>query len=904
MTPEHKRQIKDIYRRALELTNPEREEMLQRVCGGDEELRHEVEVLLSESMDTNPYLNTEAIVAGAPKFDLTDKPGPQVGERIGPYRLVGELGRGGMGTVFLADRDDEHFQKRVAVKIVKRGMDTVEILSRFRHERQILASLEHPNIAQLLDGGTTADGLPYFVMEHIEGQPIDKYCTAHKLSMTEKLQLFRTVCASVHYAHQNLVIHRDLKPANILVTNEGAVKLLDFGIAKILNPEGFPETILPTRTWDRPMTPAYASPEQAKGQLITTASDVYSLGVVLYELLTGQRPYRVEGYAPHEIAKVVCETEPEKPSTAVVHVVTRNAGGIPTNPGEIDGEKLRRQLKGDLDNIVLMALRKEPNRRYLSAEQFSEDIRRHLEGRPVIARQDTIGYRVGKFVRRNKVAVVAASLIAASLVGGIVMTLGQARIAERRFNDVRKLANAVLFKYHDAVQNLPGSTSVREMMVKDALEYLDNLSSEAGSDRSLQRELASAYEKIGSVQGHPFHANLGDRNGALQSYRKSLAMRQALVAAEPSNTQNQNDLAMSHIYVGDMLGEMGDVRNTLENYRRAMQIFEGLSKDDPSNVTLHTRVGICQERVAEALAHSGDFKGALDLTLKSLAIAEKVYAAKPSDKREYQNLSISYIKLGDRFVENRDYLRALANYRKAAAIHEELARGNQTNAEVRRELALIYDNIGVMLIKTNDAKAALTIVTEGKKIREELAAADPNNDLLRNDLTLSYDFIGDALAELGKYNEAMQSYRKSLTVRQAVVSHDPKFTDALRYTAIVYNKIGDLLFRQRDYAGALQSFLQAAPIAEKCIATDSANVEFRADLAGYQANIGKAHAALAVATANPSSQQLQMALTAYQRSAESWRYLSMRGAITPEHREAMDKVLSEVAKCEDTLRHQ
>ncbi len=845
-----------------------------------------------ENVDTNPFLNTEAMLEAAPTLPIANPFDSLAGQRVGPYLLLREIGVGGMGAVYLAERADEEYKKRVAIKIVKRGMDSAEILARFRYERQILASLDHPNIARLIDGGTMAEGMPYFVMEYVEGERIDRYCNAHKLSTRERLQLFRTVCNAIHYAHRNLVVHRDIKPGNILVTADGTVKLLDFGIAKVLDPRFDPDAAARTRTWDRPMTPAYASPEQVRGQAVTTASDIYSLGVVLYELLTGQRPYEVKGILPHEIAKVVCETEPERPSTVVVRATTSTTGEPVSREREEEQERLRKQLKGDLDNIVMMAMRKEPERRYLSVDQFSEDIRRHLDGLPVIARQDNLGYRAGKFIRRHKAGVLAVAMVMVSLAIGIVMTARQARIAERRFNDVRKLANAVLFKYHDQIQNLPGSTPVREMMVTDALEYLDNLSREAGGDVSLQQELAAAYEKIGNVQGHPFHANLGDRAGALRSFQKARQMRAEIAKADAKDPKKQGDLAVVTLYVGDLQGELGDVSGMLASYRRSLEIYESLSRAEPGNLQLKSRVGICRERVAEAAAKAGDFKTALEYTLQSQAITEEVHKANPADKREYQNLSIGYIKVGDRFVEQADYRQALESYRRSAAIHEDLMKQDPNNAEVRRELALIYDNAGVMLLRLQDAKAALESFQKGKRLREDLAAVDPTNELVRNDLTLSDDFIGDAMRDLGQYAEAAISYRRSLSHREAIMARDPKYVDARRYTAIVHEKMGELAVLQKKYSEALAQYRQAISLAEECIKIDPANIEFRVDQARYLFNVGKTHVAL-----NAWGE----ALAAYQQSRQVWQKLAERGPLSPEQQLMVEKLTAEIAKCEGEI---
>ena len=407
-------QINDLFATWLELDGDEQARFLDVSTHGDPELRAEVERLIAahrrDGLETPAF--HQAAQALAEGDDLP------AGQQLGAYRILKEIGRGGMGAVYIADRADEEFQKQVAIKLIKRGMDTDQVLQRFRTERQILAGFDHPNIARLLDGGCTGTGLPYFVMEYVDGVSIHQFCDGKKLNITERLRLFRQVCAAVDYAHRNLVVHRDIKPSNILVTAEGVPKLLDFGIAKILQNQSDDPA---TATGMLLMTPEYASPEQAQGSNVTTASDVYSLGVVLYELLTGHPPYRVETVPPVEVARVISESRPQLPSTVVNTWVKEESGRTLTPesvslPREGTPERLRRRLKGELDNIVLMALRKEPQRRYQTAEQFSEDIRRHLEGLPVAAHPDTFGYRAAKFISRNKAAVGASAFALLALV--------------------------------------------------------------------------------------------------------------------------------------------------------------------------------------------------------------------------------------------------------------------------------------------------------------------------------------------------------------------------------------------------------------------------------------------------------------------------------------------------------
>lgn len=413
--------INEVFSAWLDLEEKDQRRYLEEACGGDTELLKQVELLIAAHQQSNDFLEEPVIHAVAETL-AGDDPIFETGQKIGSYRILKEIGRGGMGAVYLAARADDQYQKQVAIKVIKRGMDTTQVLRSFRNERQILASFDHPNIARLLDAGSTESGLPYFVMEYVEGKPIDQYCNSNHLNITQRLELFRQVCAAVSYAHRNRVIHRDIKPGNIMVTPDGTPKLLDFGIAKLLAPQ--PDR-LTTHTAFPAMTPEYASPEQATGGKVSTFSDIYSLGVVLYELMTGRLPYQVKTAPAVDIARIIKETEPQLPSA------------MANTPAE------RKSLRGDLDNIVLMSMRKEPDRRYQSVEQFSEDIRRHLEGLPVVARKDTLIYRGTKFVKRHKVTVGFALLALISMVitGIALMTvtsLNQRRMADG--NAIQSLA--------------------------------------------------------------------------------------------------------------------------------------------------------------------------------------------------------------------------------------------------------------------------------------------------------------------------------------------------------------------------------------------------------------------------------------------------------------------------------
>ena len=545
--------VKAVFNAALDRPPAERDSFLKQACGQDTQLLEEVRSLLQYEQDTQTTASGPARADGERACTI-------LGQRLGPYQLIREIGHGGMASVYLAVRTDDQYRKRVAIKVVNRVLGSEEVVQRFLGERQTLAVLDHPNIVKLLDGGTSADGLIYLVMDYVEGMSITEYCDARRLTIPERLELFRTICGAVHYAHQNLIIHRDLKPANILVSATGTPKLLDFGIAKLLNPEFLEESWM-TRGALHPMTPEYASPEQIRGEAVTTATDIYSLGVILYELLTGRMPYSSTPRALNELEKILCYEQPKIPSIVAALSGTmapksrRGEAGISVYAlrGEPTAEKLSRRLAGDLDNIVQMALRKEPQHRYSSAEQLSEDLRRHLDGLPVLARKPTLLYRSRKFVQRNRPWVVVAGVILALLLAAVLVTSREARIAnierlqaEQRFNDVHELADSFLFEFDDSIKNLRGSTPARELVVRKALEYLSRLKVGSEADASLQMDLVRAYLKVGDIQGSPYTANLGDLKGSLETYNKGQQIALVLSRSHPHDRNVQLLLAKTY----------------------------------------------------------------------------------------------------------------------------------------------------------------------------------------------------------------------------------------------------------------------------------------------------------------------------------------------------------------------
>ncbi len=830
MTPERWSQIQQKLEVAVTLEPVQRAAYLDELGAADPEMRQELESLLTQqSADTN-FLKTSAMDSLREENSRRD---PMIGRLLGAYEVTDLLGVGGMGEVYRAFRADDQYKKQVAIKLVRAGHDSALVLSRFKNERQILASLDHANIARLLDGGTTQEGVPYLVMELIEGKPIDDYCDAHKLDITERVKLFTKVCSAVQYAHSRLIVHRDLKPGNILVTTDGQPKLLDFGIAKILDPGGFGDGLETTVTMLRVLTPGYASPEQVRGETITTASDVYSLGVVLYELLTGQHPYRMTARSADAMAHAVLEFEPEKPSS----VARRSQTSAGADQAEItpavvrelrEGvpDKLSRRLRGDLDNIVLMALRKEPERRYASVEQFAEDIRRHLENLPVIARKGTARYRAAKFFTRHKASIAATAAVALVLVASLVITLREARVArqqaevarqqraraERRFNDVRKLANSLMFDIHDSIRSLPGATPARKLLVSRALEYLDTLTPEASEDPSLQRELAAAYERVGDVLGSSDNPNMGDFTSASQSYAKALTILESLAASNPTDVNLQIGLAGEYFRVTEVLQDLGDFKDAKGIMQRAESLIQRMAgSQDPRQ---QTYVAGLYYYTARVLERTGDTSGALQ------------------------------------------------DYRQAASILEPIAAAPQANVFVQAYLPGNYSGIAKMLAVTGRIDEAVPMAAKAVDLIKRLSEANPTNATFRSYLGNAYSVAADVQLRKGNLETALKLYRQGHEIQRELESADPNNQQAVLNFGIGDLDVGEILVQQGKVSQGLESFRQA--LATFRATPGSKNLWVETETSNSYADLGMAYATLAERAGTPSER------TQYWREARSW----------------------------------
>jgi non-specific serine/threonine protein kinase/serine/threonine-protein kinase len=906
------RRAKQVFQAALERDPAGRVPFLDRECGSDPALRAEVEALLASHAQAATFLEMPAVaLAGGARDE-----GSLEGRRVGPYRIARRLAEGGMGVVYLAVRADDAFEKRVAIKVVKRGADSEAVVRRFQHERQTLASLDHPNIARLLDGGATPEGLPYFAMDFVEGEPIDLYCDRRKLTIDERLALFLTVCGAVQYAHQNLVVHRDIKPDNILVTATGEPKLVDFGIAKVLSPSAAFQTVDLASGPQRLLTYESASPEQVRGEPITTATDVYSLGVLLYELLTGHRPYQLGGRRLEEIERLICDVDPPRPSTSVATAVSVRAGDdtLEITPERVsrtrgaDPDRLRRRLAGDLDMIVAKAIRKEPQRRYASAEHLAEDLRRHLRGLPVIARPDTIRYRAAKFVKRHRAQVAAAALVLATLIGAIVVTSWQARIAEaeraravRRFDDVRGLANAFLFEMHDAIEPLPGSTPVRQLLVRRALEYLGRLAGETSADSGLLRELAAAYRRIGDVQGNPYNANLGDHAGAMDSYRRSLQILESAGPAALGDPAVRGELAASHERVGDIRSITGDLAGALDAYRRAYDLRS--AQGEPAGVEATRDLAETRKKLAEALSWTGDLAGALEHHRRALVLRERVAARAPGDPDALAAFAGAHTSVGEMLVASNDAAGALRSFRTALRIAES-ASSDGVNVRLRRQQAIALGKIGEALAAGGDLAGAAASHRAALAVRQSIHDADPANAQARRDLAISHIMLAGALDARRERAGIGDHVRAAIETFESLAAAGDASASARADLSLGHSMAGTILLDAGEAAAAIRHFDRAVALAEAVARRDASDVDTRRHLASAYNRLAAAHAARAAGAGQSRSERL-----ARWTEARSWyekaRHLltSMRaaGALQDRDAEVLESIARDIERCDRAI---
>jgi tetratricopeptide (TPR) repeat protein len=755
-------EVKALFSAALSLAPEDRAAWLALEAGGDPALIAEVQSLLDSHEQPGPFLDTVTHEFRSQAFADRGAARSRIGERIGAYRIVGVLGTGGMGDVFKAVRDDDQYRAEVAIKLMRADVRSTFTELRFKTERQILAGLDHRNIARLLDGGTTDGGMPYVVMELVSGQPIDTDCDARHLGVRDRVQLFLQVCAAVSYAHQHLIVHRDLKPNNILVTADGSVKLLDFGIAKLLEVE-VDNDLAPsdaTATTMRAMTLDYASPEQVSGAQVTTVSDVYSLGVVLYRLLTGKSPYGVRTNDAARMAEILSDSTPTRPS------------------------QVEHKIDADLDNILLMALRKEPQRRYASVEQLASDLRNYLTGMPVSARGNSWRYRAGKFVRRRRIELAAGVLVGSALLGALAFSMREADIAEherhiaqQHFDSVRKLANTMLFQLHDEMAQDAGSLKSREMLVKTSLEYLDALYQQGGSDPRLQEELAHAYIKVASIQGSDTEANRGNFAAALDSYARAIALLTPLMAADPANHHAGWELAHAYVEQAALLMVVRGPKFARDSAKEGVALTEAFAPkiaDEAERLARFVNAYVTQARIQGFMGASLEAIETLD---KLIGVSEAYWHAHPDDERAFQALSTAYNNaaiLDDPRLLGTEALdqRAFALLRKRMWADEMLLRLKPNDPEYQGRLAGTRYNIGLHLSYSRKFEEALEWYAQALPVGAKVAALDPDNVRAQYTLALYQTRFAQALFNTGGIEKARALFLDSERILAEVYKRD------------------------------------------------------------------------------------------------------------------------------------
>jgi serine/threonine-protein kinase len=764
--------VEELFQAALDVPTGQRRAWLVERCGEDAELCGEVESLLAAEKASAGFL-PRANLARAAGALLSDAGRERTVERIGRYKILREVGRGGMGVVYLAEREDGEFSQRVAVKLVKRGLDTEDILRRFRNERQILASLHHPNIAQLFDGGETEDGRPYFVMEYVEGLPLLRYCEERGLSIVERLKMFRRVCAAVSHAHQNLIVHRDIKPSNILVTEDGEPKLLDFGVAKILNAGVAGET--QTRAQQRVMTPEYASPEQVRGQRVTTATDVYSLGVILFELLTDARPYKLKDTSPEELSRVICDSEPTRPSEVIADLKSR----VLNPQSAIRNPKL---LRGDLDNIVLMALRKEPSRRYGSVEQLSEDIRRHLEGRPVLARKDTSLYRASKFVRRNRVGVAAACLVFLTLSAGIAATAWQARRAreQARIADAKsaeaKAALARTEKINRFMQSIFSYANPdwfgraggrRDVSVLEAMRDIEKHIDDDFRDEPDVR--ADIYQQMGdSYRTQGLYAD------AERNLRKALQLRLELYGEDSSK------VAESLFILSGVRFAQGDHAEQERLLTKALEI-QRRHPEDGNNLPY-----MMVDYAAILTEDKNDYAGALALDREALEEFRRRYGEGHHMVGEMQHvLSRDYADLGD--------------YQEAEAFAAGYLQRNPSSK------IFILPRLVSIDVAKGDYRAA-------EDLTKQMLAQAQGHNLKPEETTFMEDVQSMLAYAQGDYAQAKAHSEKALAAQADLLANVPPAPYRIRTLALALNRLGESKRAEALLRGEIERLKQSEQV--------------------------------------------------------------------------------------------
>ncbi|MFN7978667.1 MAG: serine/threonine-protein kinase [Vicinamibacterales bacterium] len=749
MTPERWATVTALFEAASAQPPASRAAWLDAHCD-DQEVRSEVEAMLA-AFDTDPeFLEHPPDATGAMEDAVADA---LIGRRLGAYRLVRQIGRGGMGVVYEAQRDDQEFDRRAAIKVLP-VWRSATFGERFRFERRVLAGLDHPGIARLIDAGTTPDGVTYVVLEFVDGQPVTTWCDAHGLSIADRVTLAERICEAVTYAHQRLVIHRDLKPANILVTADGQPKLLDFGIAALADDEGASRGT--TRTGQHSFTPEFASPEQVRGERVTTATDVYSLGVLFYLMLSGRSPYDLRGLSPLQVIQTICDVEPAAPS----------AGARP---------EARRALRGDLDAVLLKALQKHAGDRYTSVAEFAADLRAWRTGHPVAAAPASTAYRVRRFVSRHRTAVAAGAAVVLALAGGGAATAWQAHIAQierdkaqNRFTQIQEFSRSLLFDVHDALRNVPGATEARRLLLDRAVQFLDGLASDASGDATLKRELAAGYQQLAYVQGNQFSENVGDTAGAIVSLHKAVRYIDELHLDDPADTRLLTLAVHIHFDLAAVLTE----------------------RDDP-------------EAADAAAVHA--------------ALVNELETRHGNDPATVAIVAEGYSDVGRLRVDGGDIPGGRRAFERSVALYDSLPAGERPLNVVRGN-AFALKRLGGVLMRAEDYAASERRYLQALAFDEEALRRD-DRPTTRYDITFTMSDLALVQAKREHWDDAEAMWRRALAIRQKSLDDDPKNVRALSGVATLYGRLGLSAAAQGDHASSVERYHAEVALRERLIAS-------------------------------------------------------------------------------------
>ena len=777
------------------------EAVFESLTGLDPERRAQA---INDSVPDRPDLQLELdqllrahdrlVAAAGADADAADGAAP--GVQVGAYRLVEKVGEGGMGEVYRAVRADGLFTQQVAVKITRSTIANSELRRRFAIERQILASLNHDHIVRLLDGGTTDQGQAFVIMEYVEGEPLTRHCRARALSLEARLRLFTTVCGAVQYAHQHGVVHRDLKPANILVTRDHVPKVLDFGVAKLLEGHFESSGFTTTGIVPGPLTPNYASPEQMRGLAVTTATDIYALGVILYEAVAGARPYETQGLPLDRVIALVLNDEPARPSAAAT-----NGGGLPYS---------RRRLEGDIDAVVLKAMSKEPADRYGSASELAADITRWLDGHPVLARAPSPLYVLGRFARRHT-RLVAASAVALTAIlaatGIAIWQWQQARReqarAEQRFNDVRQLANAVIFKVHDQISGLPGSTPVRRTLLNETIGYLERLSAEAGDNAALRVEVALAQQRVASILGLVSAANLGDREGAIKQFERAQATVMPLFGND-SPFDVVKVVVDSDLRLSELHGALGRPDESMRLANQAVERAKAYVARQPGD-----RKGEeLQARTYFNLATRVSNDKKIPIWIQTYDFYERLLTAKPDDVSAQRNVALVAKYLGDTLFASPDHRGQAEKYfRRALELDSQRLTQHPDDQRVWFDAMISFSSMAGWAEYSGDRVAAAEMFNRSLELRRRLVQSDPEN-------MQGVDRLGYLLMRIGRFHRDHEPELALTFGREAVALLSQKYQklkwDSMRSTlARAHYVIGAADTRLGRTDAGCQSFRRA-----------------------------------------------------------------------------------------------